>query len=122
MPLNPWIRSAPGVCMLMIAGCAGYRPPSAPIPPRLTLPETATTPCRLEQLVEQPGLADLEVAYMTRGADLVACDAARRLAVETLRAERALQDRWRLRGEPDDGPGRRPNRQKMPGARQNLPP
>lgn len=32
---------------------------------------------------------------MARGADLVACDAARRLAVETLTAERALQERWR---------------------------
>ncbi|HYC67592.1 hypothetical protein [Brevundimonas sp.] len=38
---------------------------------------------------------DLEVAYVARGAALVACDAARSLAVETLLAERALQDRWR---------------------------
>jgi hypothetical protein len=35
---------------------------------------------------------------MARGAGLLACDAARRLAVETLEAERLLLDRWR--GEP----------------------
>lgn len=32
---------------------------------------------------------------MARGAALVACDAARRLAVETLDAEHAAEDRWR---------------------------
>jgi hypothetical protein len=32
---------------------------------------------------------------MGRGADVVACDAARQLAIDTLKAERALQDRWR---------------------------
>jgi hypothetical protein len=35
------------------------------------------------------------VGYLLRGGDLVACDAARQLAVDTLVAERALQDRWR---------------------------
>jgi hypothetical protein len=38
----------------------------------------------------------LEVAYMTRGSQIVACDAARRLLLETIRAERTLQDRWRV--------------------------
>ncbi|MGH7019029.1 MAG: hypothetical protein ACREEY_04070 [Brevundimonas sp.] len=41
-----------------------------------------------------PSLADLEAAYLTRGAQIVACDGARRLAVEALAAERAMQDRW----------------------------
>ena len=36
-----------------------------------------------------------EVAYVERGARLVACENARASAVETLTAERALQDRWR---------------------------
>jgi len=31
---------------------------------------------------------------MERGAQIVACDSARRLAVEALMAERAMQDRW----------------------------
>jgi len=38
-----------------------------------------------------PTLGDLETAYMARGEALVACDAARRLAVATLIAERAAQ-------------------------------
>ncbi len=37
-------------------------------------------------------MADLETGYAARGAQIVACDGARRLAVETLLAERALQD------------------------------
>ncbi|MGV9008492.1 hypothetical protein [Brevundimonas sp.] len=44
---------------------------------------------------EQPTRADLDAAYVTRGAQLVACETARKLAVDTLQAERALQDRWR---------------------------
>ena len=40
-------------------------------------------------------MADLEVGYLTRGAQIVACDAARRLAVETLLAERRAGDRAR---------------------------
>ncbi|MFT4912978.1 MAG: hypothetical protein ACI9YM_001563 [Brevundimonas sp.] len=95
MPTFPWRRAGPPVCALMIASCAGYPPPSAPAPPRLTLPEVATTPCPLARLPDSPTEADLEVAYMQRGGDLVACDAARQLAVDTLVAERALQDRWR---------------------------
>ncbi|RZJ41669.1 MAG: hypothetical protein EON86_09450 [Brevundimonas sp.] len=53
------------------------------------------TPCRLDLLPGAPTLADLEASYMARGAALAACDAARRLAVDTLIDERALQDRWR---------------------------
>lgn len=93
-PLHPWIRIAPLALSAMIASCAASHPPSA-TPPRLTLPAAATTPCRLDRLPEAPTQADLEAAYLARGAALVACDAARGLAVDTLRAERALQDRWR---------------------------
>jgi hypothetical protein len=39
-----------------------------------------------------PTQADLEIGYATRGAQLVACDAARRLAAQTLEAEHALED------------------------------
>lgn len=81
-------------CALMTASCAASPPTSAP-PPRLTLPREALTPCRLDRLPETPTLGDLESSYMARGLALAECDAARRLAVETLQAERALQDRWR---------------------------
>lgn len=47
----------------------------------------------LYQLPENPTEADLDIGYVTRGANLVACDAARRLAVETFQAEHDLQDR-----------------------------
>ncbi|KPF75226.1 hypothetical protein IP78_13680 [Brevundimonas sp. AAP58] len=59
----------------------------------MTLPELASRPCALHRLPETPTLADLEIGYMTRGAQIAACDAARRLAVETLQAERGLIDR-----------------------------
>lgn len=87
-------RLAPLVLASTIAGCASSVPPSAP-PPRLTLPVQATTPCRLDVLPPTPTVADLETAYFARGAALVACDAARDLAVATLKAERELYDRWR---------------------------
>ncbi len=95
-PRPRWTPLAPLVCASMIAGCANSLPPSA-APPRLILPEAATTPCRLDRLPEGATQADLEASYAARGAALVRCDAARAMAVETLEAERALQDRWRAR-------------------------
>lgn len=76
----------------MIASCAGAPPISTVAPPRLVLPEVAAAPCALAILPDAPTWSDLEAAYMRRGAQIVACDAARRLAVETLAAERAMQD------------------------------
>ena len=93
-PPPRWIRLAPLASLGMIASCAASLPTSAP-PPRLSLPAAATTHCVLPVLPDAPTLADLEVSYAERGARLVACDVARRLAVETLQAERAIQDRWR---------------------------
>ena len=93
-PNKFWIRFAPLALLAMIASCAASPRPSAQ-PPRLSLPSAATTPCRLERLPERPTLADFESVYMLRGLRLAECEAARALAVETLLAERALQDRWR---------------------------
>lgn len=87
--------SAPIACALMTASCAGTLPISTVAPVRLALPEAATRPCILATLPAEPTLGDLETAYAARGAQVVACDGARRLAVETLLAERALQDRQR---------------------------
>ena len=89
-----WRLIVPIGCAIMTANCAASRPPSV-MPPRLTLPDEVVRPCQLAVLPARPTRADLDAAYVTRGAQLVACDAARRLAVETLMAERALQDRWR---------------------------
>ena len=103
MPRSRWTLIAWLASPAMTASCAVSHPPSAE-PPRLTLPEVATRPCVLERLPEAPTIADLEVAYVERGARLVACENARASAVETLMAERALQDRWRR----ETGARRRP--------------
>lgn len=55
------------------------------------MPPQAVAPCGLYILPAEPTLVDLEVGYATRGAQIVACDAARRLAVETLAAEHRLE-------------------------------
>lgn len=94
MRTTPWTLCGLIACALMTASCAGSPPISTVAPPRLALPEAATRPCALATLPETPSQADLEAAYLTRGAQIVACDAARRLAVETLTAERGMQDRW----------------------------
>lgn len=84
----------------MIASCAGLRPTSSVAPPRLTLPQLASRPCDLYRLPDDPGVADLDVGYMTRGRQIVECDLARRMAVETLLAEREAIDRSRARPRP----------------------
>lgn len=102
-PTPLWIRIVQLVSLGMTASCA-VSPPPYVSPPRLTLPQQATTPCVLPRLPDEPTQADLEAAYVERGARLVDCDGARRLAVEVLLAERALQDRWRAQSEPPRRP------------------
>ena len=43
-------------------------------------------PCPIAILPDQPTWADVEAAYVLRGRQLVECELARRLAVETLEA------------------------------------
>lgn len=54
------------------------------------MPDVAARACRLDTLPDSPSASDLEVSYAARGADLVACEAARKLAVETFEAQRSL--------------------------------
>ena len=63
-------------------------------PPRLTLPEAALRTCTLPVLPANPTGADLDAVYLARGAQIIACEGARLLAVETLEAERRLTDEW----------------------------
>ena len=95
MPISPLKPIAPIACVVMTASCAGSPPTLTAAPVRLVLPEAATRPCALATLPADPARGDLEAAYAARGGQIVACDAARRLAVQTLLAERALQDRAR---------------------------
>jgi hypothetical protein len=55
------------------------------------MPAEASRPCELYVLPQVPTQADLESGYVVRGAQIVACDAARRLAVDTHQAEHALE-------------------------------
>ena len=45
-------------------------------------------------LPDYPTVVDLDATYMQRGAQVVSCDAARALAVDTLIAERRLIEEW----------------------------
>ncbi len=91
-PTIPWNTAALIACAAMTASCAGSPPISTVAPARLTLPEAARRPCALATLPAEPTAGDLDAAYVLRGAQIVACDGARLLAVETLLAERAMQD------------------------------
>lgn len=59
------------------------------------VPELALTPCRLATLPPDKPVtwADLEAAYVLRGRQLIECEMARKLAIETLTAEREAADR-----------------------------
>jgi hypothetical protein len=67
------------------------------------MPPEASRSCSLYRLPQAPTQADLEIGYATRGAQLVSCDAARALAVQTHAAEHALEDQV-------TGKGRAPSR------------
>ncbi len=102
MPTIPWKTAALIACAAMTASCAGSPPISTVAPARLVLPEAAKRPCALAVLPAEPTTGDLDAAYVLRGAQIVACDAARRLAVETLLAERTMQDaQYGLKRPPD---------------------
>jgi predicted secreted protein len=59
--------------------------------PQLQMPLEAARPCAIHRLPDHPTQADLELGYAARGSQIVACDAARRLAVETHAAEHTLE-------------------------------
>jgi hypothetical protein len=94
--MRPLTLLAQLACALTTTSCA-TRLPASPAAPRLEMPTEARQPCELHRLPPAPTQADLEVGYATRGAQVVACDAARRLAVETLDAEHALEEEARKR-------------------------
>ncbi|RAK60891.1 hypothetical protein DJ021_14255 [Phenylobacterium hankyongense] len=90
--MRPWTLIAPLACATLTASCASPAPSSSAAP-RIELPTEAARPCSLYVLPETPTRSALEIGYATRGAQLVACDAARNLAVQTHEAEHALEDR-----------------------------
>lgn len=93
-----WTRIGLFACAPMIASCASS--PTLPAAPRIETPPEARRTCEIHLLSERPTLADLEIGYATRGAQIVACDAARRLAVQTHEAEHALEEQARRPAKP----------------------
>ncbi|GAA0392201.1 hypothetical protein GCM10009093_18500 [Brevundimonas terrae] len=61
----------------------------------LALPPEVDRDCALAMVEDSGDLAALEAAYMRRGQQILACDAARALAVETLKRERGLRENTR---------------------------
>ena len=88
--MRPWTLIALSACAPMISNCASL-PPSLSAAPQIEMPAEALRPCTLSRLPERPSQGELDIAYAQRGADLVACDAARRLAVQTHAAEHQLE-------------------------------
>ncbi|MCW2987591.1 MAG: hypothetical protein JWM24_529 [Solirubrobacterales bacterium] len=76
---------------LPMSGCVS-RPLTSTVAPRVEMPAEAARACSLYLLPAAPNRSDLEIGYATRGAQIVACDAARALAVQTHAAEHALED------------------------------
>lgn len=91
--MRPFILLASLAYGGLTTSCASSHQTSTAVSPQIEMPLAASRPCRLLRLPEAPTLADLEIGYAQRGADLVACDAARRLAVDTHAAEHALEAR-----------------------------
>ena len=94
--MRPWKLAALIGCALMISSCATSLP-VLPVAPQVQMPLEATRPCRLYVLPDHVTQADLDMGYVQRGADLVACDAARQLAVSTHEAEHSLEVELRAR-------------------------
>lgn len=75
-----------------LTGACATRPPASPAAlPQLTPPPAAMAPCEVYVLPPDATRADLDEGYVRRGAQIAACDAARRMALETLAAEHALE-------------------------------
>ena len=56
------------------------------------MPPEASQPCSLYTLPANATERDLELGYVTRGAQIVSCDAARQTAVNIHAAEHKLED------------------------------
>lgn len=91
----PLILLALIACALLMSSCASSVRPSVPTsPPQRSMPEQAARPCHLHRLPDAATAADLETALIIRGAAIVACDAARQLAVDVHAGEHRDEAAW----------------------------
>lgn len=62
------------------------------------MPAAAIEPCKLVgRLPADPSQADLEIGFAVRGAEILACDAKRGLAIDVHAGEHADEDVWLAR-------------------------
>jgi hypothetical protein len=66
--------------------------------PQTQIPIEASRPCELYRVPAEPSMVDLEVGYLKRGEQLVACDAARQLAVQIHLIEHELEAQQQRQG------------------------
>lgn len=72
-------------CALLTTACAISALPSVPRPPLRPIPDQVLKPCHLPRLPDGAAtIGDLETLLVQRGTALLACDASRQLAVDTL--------------------------------------
>ena len=100
--MRPWTLTVLACSGVLTVSCAHLPRSWRGAVPQVDMPLEAATPCTLYILPDHPTQADLDLGYVRRGAQLVACDAARDLAVRTFRAQQDLLAR------PKAGPGRGP--------------
>ena len=81
---------------LLICSCATPLP-NLPAAPRVEMPAEAARPCALFLLPQGATIADLEIGFAARGAQVASCNAARDLAVRTHEAEHELEDRLKAK-------------------------
>ena len=86
------------VCAGLTSACASSIHSLAVAVPQIEMPPAARQPCEIFVLPPEPTEGDLDRGLALRGAQIVACDSARRLAVETFDAQQRLSEpprpRW----------------------------
>ncbi len=84
-------------CAGLTSACASSPQTWAGAGPQIEMPQAARQPCDLFILPSNPTEGDLDRGFAKRGAQVVACDSARQLAVETFDAQQRLVSRPRAR-------------------------
>ena len=105
--MRPLMLTVVTVCAGLTSACASSTRSLAVAGPQIEMPPAARQACEIYILPADPTEGDLDHGFALRGAQIVACDSARRLAVETFEAQQALLSppgpRWfrrRLSGPP----------------------
>lgn len=91
---NLFLPIVPLVCALLISSCAPLLQNSKVVPepsPQIEIPDEARKPCAVALFPENPTNADIDAVAIIRGAQIMKCDVARQIAVNTHDREHALE-------------------------------